>query len=165
MPISSEPIERAEDRADAAVQPRAADDDRGDDGEQVGLAERIAGAVQAAGIEQPGERRADEPESTITAKRTRSTLMPTARAPARAVADGVDMGAEAASRGRRNGRRATASAVQISSDGTPNSLPAPNMLLKVSLVIGTDCRSVSQRATPARRPIVASVTRKDGSRI
>ena len=52
--------------------------------------------------------------------------------------------------------------VQITSEGTPNRLPAPKMALKVSLVIGTDWRSVIQRATPARKPIVASVTRNDG---
>ena len=34
---------------------RAADDDRGDDGKEVGLAERVARAVQPAGIEQAGE--------------------------------------------------------------------------------------------------------------
>ena len=72
--------ERAEDRADAAVEPRAADDDGGDDGEEVGLAERIARAVQPAGIEQAGERRRRRRTAPSPTKRTRSTLMPTARA-------------------------------------------------------------------------------------
>ena len=58
----------------------------------------------------------------------------------------------------------TASAVQKISDGTPNRLPAPKKPVKVASVTGTECRSVSQRATPASRPIVASVTRNDGSR-
>ena len=54
--------------------------------------------------------------------------------------------------------------VHRSSDGTANKAPAPKRSLKVELVIGTDWRLVSQRATPASSPMVASVTRNDGRR-
>ena len=49
--------QRAEDRALAAVQARAADDDGGDDRQEIALAERVARAVQPAGVEKPGEPR------------------------------------------------------------------------------------------------------------
>ena len=57
MPISSEPISAPRIEPVAAVQPRAADDDGGDHRQEIGLAERVARAVQPAGVEKPGERR------------------------------------------------------------------------------------------------------------
>ena len=82
----------------------------------------------------------------------RSTLMPTARALCALSPMRVDMGA-VAGLAIEEMADATMASVQMSSDGTPKRLPAPKTLLKVSLVIGTDWRSVSQRATPARSPM------------
>ena len=57
-----------------------------------------------------------------------------------------------------------ATTVQITSDGTPKTLPDPKKPVKAASVTGIERRSVSDRATPAKRPRVASVTRNDGIR-
>ena len=86
--------QRAEDRADAAVEPGTADDDGGDDGEQVGLAERVAGAVQAPGIEEAGKARG-EPGQHHHREADTVDLDADGAGALGTVADGMDMGAVA----------------------------------------------------------------------
>ena len=55
MPIISEPTSAPTIEPLPPLRQRAADDDGGDHGHQVGFAERIFGGLQPAGIEQPGK--------------------------------------------------------------------------------------------------------------
>ena len=80
--------DRAEYRARAAAQRRAADDDRGDRVELVALAERRLGRIEARGDQQPGDAAdgaaqpvdRDLPASTLTPEsRTASSLLPSAK--------------------------------------------------------------------------------------
>ena len=156
MPMSSEPISAPTIVPIAAGEPRAADDDRGDDGEEIGLAERVAGAVQPAGIEQPGERRHDARQHHHGEADARDADADGARAPG-IVADRVDMRAEAALAVEEMADRDDWRPSRSSSDGTPNSLPAPNRLLNVvvgdrhRLEVGQPARHAGEQAHGGER--------------